>query len=465
MEKAIVKQGTLSKNDLKTTELEKSAIKNRKPHIVVVGGGFAGLNFAKTIKNNKYYEVTILDRNNYNYFTPLLYQVATGFLEPTSISYPFRMLLRGTGFNFRMASLEYVDTEHQRLYLDNGEMEYDYLVFAAGAKTNFFGNAGMEKRTLSLKGMEDAIVMRNRLVETMERASLEQDPAEREKLLTIVIVGGGPTGVEVAGVLAEMRKHILTKDYPELQHTESAIYIVDGQQNLLSPMSARSHAAAYKTLTRLGVHVKLGALVKSYEDDKITFSDGHSVNAKLVIWCAGATANVFNGVPPQSLGQGNRMKTDALNQVMGLQHVYAVGDISIQETDPVYPKGHPQLAQPAIQQGHRLAKNFLAIAKGKAPKHFKYFDRGDMAIIGRNYAVADLLKHKLHFGGLLGLMSWLFIHIVSLVNYNNRVRTIYSWIVAYLTNDQPLRMIFKLHNKVHNENATGNSSPAPYQKI
>jgi len=415
---------------------------NTKKHIVVVGGGFAGLNFAKKIANNDFYEVTVLDKNNYNYFTPLLYQVATGYLEPSSISYPFRKLFRNRGIKFRLAEVEKVDTDKCILYLNNGEMPYDYVVFAAGAKTNFFGNEEAKRRALSLKGMDDAISMRNELIRTMEKAAIETDPEERKRLLTIVIVGGGATGVEIAGVLAEMRKFIIEKDYPEFKGAEGNIHIVDGNASLLAPMSEKTHTAAYNTLRKLGVKVKLHTYVSSYQDDKITFSDGAFVEAKTVIWCAGVTANIIEGIPTSSLGIGNRMKTNQFNQVLGLDNVYAVGDISVQETDLVYPKGHPQLAQPAIQQGGHLAKNFIAMAKGKEPRPFNYFDKGDMAIIGRNYAVADLFKHKLHFGGFFGLMSWLFIHIVSLVNYNNKIKTFYGWVIAYLTRDQHLRMIF-----------------------
>ncbi|MFC6102480.1 NAD(P)/FAD-dependent oxidoreductase [Olivibacter domesticus] len=415
---------------------------NPKKHIVVVGGGFAGLNFAKKIANNNFYDVTVLDKNNYNYFTPLLYQVATGYLEPSSISYPFRKLFRNKGVKFRLAEVEKVDTDKCLLYLNNGEIAYDYVVFAAGAKTNFFGNEDVKRRALSLKGMDDAISMRNELIRTMEKAAIETDLEERKRLLTIVIVGGGATGVEIAGVLAEMKKFIIEKDYPEFKGAEGDIHVVDGNTSLLAPMSEKTHKAAYSTLRKLGVKVKLLTHVSNYQDDKITFSDGAFVEAKTVIWCAGVTANIVDGIPKSSLGIGNRMKTNQFNQVLGLDNVYAVGDISVQETDPVYPKGHPQLAQPAIQQGGHLAKNLKAMAQGKALTPFKYFDKGDMAIIGRNYAVADLFKHKLHFGGFLGLMSWLFIHIVSLVNYNNKIKTFYDWVVAYLTRDQHLRMIF-----------------------
>ncbi len=423
--------------------MEISPKKNRKKHIVVVGGGFAGLNFAKRISNNKYYNVTIVDKNNYNYFTPLLYQVATGYLDPASISYPFRMLFRKTGINFRMAELKFVNTERQLLHLNTGELAYDYLVFAAGTKTNFFGHADIADKSISLKGIDDAINMRNTLIATMEKAVLEKDPIVRKALLTTVVVGGGATGVEVAGVLAEMKKYILLKDYPELRHAEGAIYIIDGQENLLAPMSSKSHKAAYDTLTRLGVKIILKTVVTSYKDDLITLSDGLTIATKSIIWCAGVTANVFDGIPKSSLGIGNRMKTNAFNQVAGIENVYAIGDICLMETDSPYPKGHPQLAQPAIQQGRHLARNFLASSKGIPQKPFKYFDKGDMAIIGRNYAVADLFKHKLHLGGFIGLLSWLFIHVVSLVNYNNKIKTIYSWVVAYLTHDQHLRMIFK----------------------
>lgn len=428
----------------------KTSEKNRKKHIVVVGGGFAGLNFAKKLSNSKYYQVTVVDKNNFNYFTPLLYQVATGFLDPASISYPFRMLFRNKEINFRMGEVKHVDTNEQLLSLDNGNLSYDYLVFAAGSKTNFFGNSGLKEKVISLKGINDALHMRNELLKTLEKAAVEQNPKKRKELLTIVIVGGGATGVEVAGVLAEMKKYILAKDYPELKNSEGAIYIVDGQDELLAPMSDKSHKAAYDVLTKLGVIVKLRTLVSSYEDGKITFSDGQFLNAKTVIWCAGVTANVFDGIPKGSLVQGNRMSTDEFNQVIGIKNIYAIGDICLQETDAAYPKGHPQLAQPAIQQGRHLAKNFLAMAKGRALKPFKYFDKGDMAIIGRNYAVADLLKHKVHFGGFIGLLSWLFIHVVSLVNYNNKIKTIYSWMVAYLTDDQHLRMIFNQSPKNDN---------------
>jgi len=416
---------------------------NRKIKVVVIGGGFAGLNFVQRLSKNKDFDLTLVDKNNYNYFTPLLYQVATAFLEPSSISYPFRKLFRNKGIHFRMAELMSVDTAKNRIELSDGFLDYDHLVFAAGSSTNFFGNDHLRKAVISLKGVEDATYMRNQLIRTMEKASVEEDPVERKKLLTIVIAGGGPTGVEVAGMLAEMRKYILGKDYPELRGADSEIYIVDGAPVLLAPMSESTHSDAFSTLTKLGVKIKLNTRVTSYEEDVVHFSDGSFIECKTLIWAAGVTATTFKGIPVSSLGANNRMVTDEYNKVKDLENVWAIGDICIQKTDSAYPQGHPQLAQPAIQQGKTLAKNFSNLAKGRPRRPFKYFDRGDMAIIGRRHAYADLFKHRLHLRGFLGLMGWLFIHLISLVNYNNKIKTLYGWAVAYFTKDQVLRMVFR----------------------
>jgi NADH dehydrogenase len=411
--------------------------------IVIVGGGFAGLNLAQQLYKDKHYQITMVDKNNYNYFTPLLYQVATSFLDPSSISYPFRKLFRDKRISFRMAELLKVDPATNKIYLSDGELEYDQLVFAAGAKTNFYGIESIEKNAISLKGIDDALRMRNALLTTLEQASKAIDLAERTRLLTIVVAGGGPTGVEVAGMLAEMKTYILKKDYPELKEAKGKIYIVDGSENLLSPMSDKTHSETKEALIKLGVEVKLKTRVTDYSNSIVTFANGNTIEAGTLIWAAGITANVFEGIPVTSLGIGKRMLTNHFNQVNGLESIWAIGDISVQATDPVYPNGHPQLAQVAIQQGRNLAKNFLAISKGKEMTPFKYFDRGDMAIVGRHNAVVDLFKHKVHLSGFAALFIWLFIHLISLVNYNNKVRTLYSWGVAFVTRDQALRMIFK----------------------
>lgn len=421
----------------------KTNIESRK-HIVVIGGGFAGLNFIQHLDHPEYYRITLVDKNNYNYFTPLLYQVATSFLEPSNISYPFRKLLTGKGIQFRMASVIKVDTSEDTLLLSDGEkLSYDILVFAAGTETNFFGNESIKKNAFFLKSIEDALFMRNELIRIFERASLEKDPVDRQKLLTIVIAGGGPTGVEVAGMLGEMKKYLVGKEYPELSDASIRIHIIEGAPSLLSAMSKKTHRRAAEALDRLGVHVQLNTQVMRFENDEVHLSDGSVIRAKTLLWTAGVIARTFDGIEATRLGKGRRMITDAYNRVQGYSNIYAIGDISIQFTDKDYPNGHPQLAQPAIQQGKRLAKNLLAMAKGHSPKPFTYFDRGDMAIIGRKFAVADLFKHKVHLGGLLGLISWLFIHVISLVNYNNKIKTLYNWGVAYITSDQALRMIFQ----------------------
>jgi NADH dehydrogenase len=411
--------------------------------LVIVGGGFAGLNLARQLFKSKHYHITLIDKNNYNYFTPLLYQVATSFLEPSSISYPFRKILRNKKITFRMGEVVKVDPEKQIVYLDNGELSYDHLVFAAGAKTNFYGIESIKKNALSIKGVDDALHMRNALLKMLEKAAISTDAVERERILTIVIAGGGPTGVEVAGMLAEMKNYIFAKDYPELKHIPRKIYIVDGGNCLLAPMSDKTHKETYDALVGLGVQVKLNSHVTDYNNGIVTFNNDEVIEAGTLMWAAGIIAHTFEGIPSTSLGAGRRMMTDEFNRVKGLSNVWAIGDICLQQTDPVYPKGHPQLAQVAIQQGRTLAKNFLAVEQGKAVEPFKYFDRGEMAIVGRHNAVVDLFKHKVHLRGFAGLFIWLFIHLVSLVNYNNKIRTLYSWTVAYLTRDQALRMIFR----------------------
>ena len=419
-----------------------------RKRVFIIGGGFAGLSLCQQLFNNPFYEITLIDKNNYNYFTPLLYQVATSFLEPSSISYPFRKIFRGKNLNFRMATLVKVNTSVNTLSLaDGSEIGYDILIFAAGSRTNFFGSESIQQNAFSLKGIDDALFMRNELIKTLEAASLENDPLTKKKLLTIVIAGGGPTGVEVAGMLAEMKEYILDKDYPAINKDLAEIYVVDASPYLLAPMSEKTHQAAYKTLTDMGVHLLLNTRVILYENDKVYLSTGEVIVAKTLLWAAGVIANTFEGIANSSIGRGNRMITDHYNRVLGYDNVYAIGDISIQYTDSDYPEGHPQLAQPAIQQGKALARNLVLLAKGKSMKPFNYFDKGEMAIIGRRHAYADLFKHKFHLGGFLGLTSWLFIHLISLVNYNNIIKTLYNWTIAYLTRDQALRMIFRSENR------------------
>lgn len=416
--------------------------------IVIVGGGFAGVNLAKKLADHEAFDVVLVDKNNYNFFPPLIYQVATGYLETSNISYPFRKLFRGKkNFTFRMGELEEVVTSEKRLKLSTGEIDYDYLVFATGCVTNYFGMEGVEKNAIPMKTVSDALQLRNTLLERLEQASRETDPEERKKLLSVVVAGGGPTGVEISGMFAEMKRTIIAKDYPELAGTNSDIYLVDGLKTLLTPMSVKSQQYAHDSLTKLGVKIKLDAMVKGYEDDVVHFANGDTIQTRNLIWAAGVTAIVFKGIPESAYGRGKRMLVNEYNQVQGLQDIYAIGDTCIQTTDQHFPQGHPQVAQVAIQQGQNVGNNFLKLVKNEAMQPFAYHDKGSMAIIGKNRAVADLPKPKLFFSGIIALWMWLFVHLLSLVNYRNRIRTLYNWAVAYLTNDQSLRMIVRPANK------------------
>jgi len=412
--------------------------------VVIVGGGFAGVNLAKKLSDHEAFDVVLVDKNNYNFFPPLIYQVATGYLETSNISYPFRKLFRGVkNFMFRLGELEEVLPDQKKLVLSTGEISYDYLVFATGCVTNYFGMEGVEKNAIPMKTISDALQMRNILLERLEQASRETDPEVRKKLLTVVVAGGGPTGVEISGMFAEMKRTIVAKDYPELTGANGEIYLVDGLKALLTPMSEKSQKYAHDTLTKNGVQIRLNAMVKDYSDDVVHFANGDTIPTKNLIWAAGVTAIVFKGIPETSYGRGKRMVVNEFNEVQGLPDVYAIGDTCIQMTDKNFPQGHPQVAQVAIQQGENLGKNLIKAIKNEQLKPFGYFDKGSMAIIGKNKAVADLPKPKLFFSGFIALMMWLFIHLLSLVNYRNRIRTLYNWAVAYLTNDQSLRMIVR----------------------
>lgn len=412
--------------------------------VVIVGGGFAGVNLAKELAKHNSYVVTLVDKNNYNFFPPLLYQVATGYLETSNISYPFRKLFRGSNnFTFRMGTVTKVVQAENKLLVDTGDLHYDILVFATGTETNYFGMENVKKNSIPMKTVQDAIYMRNTLLERLEKATREPDPAVRKKLTTIVVAGGGPTGVEISGMFAEMKKLVIPKDYPELIGSNGEIYLVDGLKSVLAPMSEKSQKYTYDTLTEMGVNIKLDCMVKDFNNDVVEFSTGESIEAKTLIWAAGVTASVFEGLEKESYGRGRRMLVDAYNKVEGTTNIYALGDTCLQTTDPAFPNGHPQVAQVAIQQGQNLGKNLKNIVEGKALKPFVYYDKGSMAIIGRFKAVADLPKPKIHFNGFIAWMAWLFVHLVSLINFRNKVKTFYNWFVSYTTKDQSLRVIVK----------------------
>jgi NADH:ubiquinone reductase (H+-translocating) len=429
--------------------MENVTIKEGQKKVVIIGGGFAGINLARTLVHDKRFHITLVDKNNYNFFPPLIYQIATGFLETSSICYPFRKLLRNKeNIRFHMGEVNRVDPATHTVYLNNGSVPYDYLVFATGTETNYFGNDNIKNNAIPMKTVNDAIEMRNTLLARLELACITEDPVEKKKLLTFVIAGGGPTGVEVSGMLAELRAYAIRKDYPELHGHGGEIYLIDGGEHLLAPMSPKSQKDTHDALRKLGVKIKLKTRVKDFVNDQVLFLEGAPILTKTLIWTAGVTARAFDGIPATSIGRGKRMLVNEFNQVAGVEDVYAIGDTSIMEKlDPNWPEGHPQLAQVALQQGKLLAGNFKALASNKPLKPFRYKDKGTMAIIGRNKAVADLPHPKLHFHGFIAWMMWLVIHLFSLINYRNRLKTMYNWTVAYFTMDQSLRMIIKPINK------------------
>ncbi|HVM86898.1 MAG TPA: NAD(P)/FAD-dependent oxidoreductase [Puia sp.] len=415
--------------------------------IIIIGGGFAGINLALKLSGNSHYHVTMVDRNNYNFFPPLLYQVATGFLESSNICYPFRKLFQGKqNISFRMGEFERVIPEENKIILSNGELKYDYLVFATGTETNFFGMENVKTHAIPMKTVNDALEMRNHFLQKMEKATISSDMAERKKLLNIVVAGGGPTGVEVSGMLAEMEKNILKKDYPELKQWDGNIYLIDAGKAVLSPMSEKSQKETYKDLSELGVVIKLNCHVKDYVNDMVYLDNGETIETKTLIWAAGVTSQTFEGIAKESYGRGRRLIVDGLNKVAGTENIYAIGDTCIQISDNNFPEGHPQLAQVAIQQAKNLANNFMAMANGKSMQPFSYNDKGSLAIIGRNKAVADL-PSKLHFSGFIAWFLWVFVHLISLIDYRNRVKTFYNWMIAYFTKDQSLRMIIRPSEK------------------
>ncbi|WP_223600634.1 NAD(P)/FAD-dependent oxidoreductase [Chryseobacterium sp. GVT01B] len=411
-----------------------------KKHILIVGGGFAGINLIKSLKNDKRFKITLVDKNNYHFFPPLIYQVATSFIEATNISYPFRKLFSNDKHvKFHMGSLLKVNPESKIVETDTGNLNYDYLVLALGTESNFFGMESVKKCALPMKNIEEALYLRNHILLTLEEAARNKDIKEAEKLQNIVIAGGGPTGVELAGMLAEMGKYIAQKEYPEIKLGLSNLYLIDALPTLLSPMSRLAQETAYEKLKELGVKILLNVSVKDYTDNKVILSDGNSIETETLIWTSGVIGKEIPGLPEESIGKGRRVLVDAYNKVEGITNIYALGDISLMLAEEKYPKGHPQLAQVAIQQGKNLAANFKRIEDGKVLEQFRYNDKGSMAIISKYNAVVDLPKHS--FNGFIAWLTWLFIHIIPLVGFKNKIQMAMDWFRLFITNNPSIRLI------------------------
>jgi NADH:ubiquinone reductase (H+-translocating) len=410
--------------------------------VIIVGGGFAGLNLTKALAGKKELEVILVDKNNYHFFPPLIYQVATSFIESSNISYPFRKMFQGKeNIRFHYGSLLNINVNQNTVETDTGTLAYDFLVLAMGTETNYFGMQNVQQNALPMKTIDDALNLRNRLLLNLEKATKTKDETERLKLMNLVIAGGGPTGVEVAGMLAEMGKKILRKDYPELKDKRAAIYLVDAGHALLGPMSVKSQNEAYKQISALGVTIKLETAVKDYINDKVILSNGEEIPSATLVWASGVIAREIPGLPATSIGRGRRVLVDGHNKVNGIQNIFAIGDICLQTIDKNYPNGHPQLAQVAIQQAKLLAKNLENITAGKNLKSFTYVNKGTMAIISKFKAVVDLPKG--FFKGFLAWLTWLFIHIIPIAGYRNKAKLFYNWFWSFITNDPTLRLIIR----------------------
>lgn len=410
--------------------------------VVIVGGGFAGVNFVKSLWKDNRFEITMVDRDNYHFFPPLLYQVATAFIEPSNISYPFRRMFVGKGnMHYHFGNLIKVNPESNSIETTTGVLNYDMLVIAIGTETNYFGMENVKQHSLPMKSIDDAINLRNHLLLNMEKAVITDDVSEKEKLLNIVIAGGGPSGVEIAGMLAEMGQTIAIREYPEIAGVHSRIHLIDASPHLLGPMSKTAQNSASKVLSKLGVKIKLDVAVKDYKDGNVIMSDGESIPTYSLIWTSGVTGPVVPGLPAEMIGRGRRIVVDEFNKARGSSNIYAIGDVCLQTTDKDYPNGHPQLAQVAIQQGTLLAKNLKRMADGKAMKDFRYNDKGSMAIISKYEAVADL--PKVSFTGFFAWLIWLFVHIIPLVGFRNKVKLAFSWFWSFITNNPTLRLIIR----------------------
>ncbi|SEM85618.1 NADH dehydrogenase [Chryseobacterium taichungense] len=413
-----------------------------KKHIVIVGGGFAGINLIKSLVNDNRFRITLVDKNNYHFFPPLIYQVATSFIEASNISYPFRKLISNyKNVNFHMGSLVNVDHEHNSIETDSGILKYDYLVLALGTETNFFGMENVKKCALPMKTIDEALYLRNYMLLTLEEAARNKSVKEAQKLQNIVIAGGGPTGVELAGMIAEMGTYIAEKEYPEIKLGLSNIYLIDALPTLLSPMSKMAQQAAYERLKKLGVKIILNTAVKDYTDCKVILADGQVIETETLIWTSGVIGREVPGIPEDSIGKGRRLLVDAYNKVNGTTNIYALGDIALQLTEKKYPKGHPQLAQVAIQHAKNLGKNFKRIEDEKVLIPFEYNDKGSMAIISKFNAVVDLPKFS--FKGFLAWLTWLFIHIIPLVSFSSKVRLAFNWLRLFITNNPSIRLILR----------------------
>ncbi|HEY2726588.1 MAG TPA: NAD(P)/FAD-dependent oxidoreductase, partial [Parafilimonas sp.] len=413
--------------------------------VIIVGCGFAGLKLARTLSKQKGIDILLIDKNNYHQFQPLFYQVATAGLDASNISFPVRKVFQKvSNIRFRVTSLKEIVTAENKIVTDIGDFNYDVLVLATGATTNFFGNEKIKDNAFPMKSTVEALQLRHHIIDNFEDALIAKTDKELKARMTVIVVGGGPTGVELSGAIAEMRKYILPKDYPELDFTKMHILLVEGSPQTLNAMSDKSSEQSCRYLEALGVEIRKNTIVKDYDGSTATLSTGETMQTKTVLWAAGIKGNVPAGIDASLIVKGNRIKVDRCNKIIGTENIYAIGDIAYMET-PKYPHGHPQLANVAINQGKNLAINLKHQVDGN--KHlqteFEYHDKGTMATVGRNLAVVDIPKPKIHLGGWIAWLIWMSVHIVLILGVKNRLQIFINWLYKYFTYDQNLRLIIR----------------------
>ena len=414
-----------------------------KKKIVIIGAGFAGLNLAQKLEK-KEFSVFLIDKNNYHQFQPLFYQVATAGLEANSIIFPLRKAFQGyKNIHIRMAELVEIVPQENKIITTQEDFYYDYLVIATGATTNFFGNKQIEEHAIPMKSVSEALYLRNRFLENLENAYYA-DATQKEALKNIVIVGGGPTGVEVSGAIADMKKYVLSKDYPELDFSLMKIFLIEGAPTLLGPMSPQAQQKSKEYLEEMGVEVLTGTVVKEYDGETALLSNGKTILTKTLIWAAGVTSEKIKGLPTEVLQRGNRIKVNRYNQIEGFDNVFALGDIAFM-TEEKYPNGHPQVASVAIDQGKLLAENLVLMSQNKPMKRFEYFDKGSMATVGKRKAVVDLPFWK--FQGAFAWHTWNIIHLFLILGVKNKFAIFFNWAINYFSNNSNLRTLIKPFSK------------------
>lgn len=415
------------------------------PRVVIVGAGFGGLMLAQKLESEKM-QVVLIDKNNYHQFPPLFYQVATAGLEPSAISFPLRKLFQESkNVHIRVAEALKVQPETKVLSTTLGDIPYDYLVLSMGSDTNFFNNITIQDNAIPMKSVSEALYLRNTLLQNFENALTTTDPDELEGLMNIVVAGGGPTGVEVSGTLAEMKKTVLPKDFPELDFKKLNIYLMEGSPKVLSAMSEESSTKGKEYLEKLGVKVVLNSRVKDFDGKYVHLENGEKIRTNTMIWATGIKPIILEGIPKEQIGKGGRIKVDRYSRMIGSDSIFAIGDLALMEELPKYPNGHPQLAQPSIQQGKLLAKNLVRIIEKKELAPFTYKDLGSMATVGRNLAVVDLPFWK--FQGFFAWLTWMLVHLFSILGIKNKFFVFVNWVWNYFTYDQHLRLIIKPKKK------------------